>query len=884
MSNKTQEATKMSTNNSANAIRKQFLTFFESKQHKVVPSAPVVLKDDPSLLFVNAGMNQFKDYFLGNKIALDKKVADTQKCLRVSGKHNDLEEVGVDTYHHTLFEMLGNWSFGDYFKAEAIAWAWELLTEVYKIDKDRLYITIFEGDKTDNLALDQEAQEIWKKYIDESRILPFDRKDNFWEMGETGPCGPCSEIHIDLRPDAERQKIDGASLVNKDHEQVIEIWNLVFIQFNRKADGSLEELPEKHIDTGMGFERLVRAIQMKASNYDTDVFTPYIYSIEKMSGLKYGKNEKNDIAFRVIADHIRAVSFAIADGQLPSNNGAGYVIRRILRRAVRYGYTFLGFQKAFFYQLVAVLVKEMGEVFPEIKKQQAFLENVIKEEENAFFKTLSVGISKLEALEQKQTKAIDGKTAFELYDTYGFPLDLTQLIASEKGMLVDIKGFEQAMQAQKNRSKKAEESTQGDWVVLHEDEVEEFVGYDYLDSKVKITRHRVIEKKGKKMYHLVFNFSPFYAESGGQVGDTGYIEDAKGNKTSIIDTQKENDLIIHITKALPENHRSEFKAVVRADKRKATEKNHSATHLLQNVLRQQIGTHVEQRGSLVNENYLRFDFSHFQKLSEEELQNIENEVNELIMQNIALDEKRTISINKAKEMGAMALFGEKYGDVVRVIQFGESIEFCGGTHVKATGEIGLFKIVSESSIASGVRRIEAYTGKKAFAYFSAKEQELKSIQTLLKAPKKTIGAIEKLLQENATLNKKIEQLALLKEKQTKELLLSKIQEHESECKVLIQKISLDTADSLKNITFQLNKEIKDLFLVLGAEINGKPMLSVALGEKLIAEKDLHAGKIIKEIAKEIKGGGGGQAFYASAGGKDVNGLEKALEKAKTIIG
>tara|TARA_B110000037_G_scaffold221543_1_gene292906 strand:- start:384 stop:3011 length:2628 start_codon:yes stop_codon:yes gene_type:complete len=873
----------MSVNKSAKAIRKQFLTFFEEKNHKIVPSAPIVVKDDPTLMFINAGMNQFKDYFLGNKVAIDKKVADTQKCLRVSGKHNDLEEVGVDTYHHTLFEMLGNWSFGDYFKEEAIDWAWELLTEVYGLEKDRMYITIFEGSKEDGVALDEETRKIWSKHIPNDRILPFDKKDNFWEMGETGPCGPCSEIHIDLRSDEERAKQSGASLVNLDHPQVIEIWNLVFIQYNRKANGSLEELPDKHIDTGMGFERLVRAVQQKTSNYDTDVFMPYINALEDFSKVTYGQDENADIAFRVISDHIRAVSFAIADGQLPSNNGAGYVIRRILRRAVRYGYTFLGFEKAFFYKLVKVLVAEMGEVFPEVVTQEAFLLNVIQEEENSFFKTLSIGISKLEKMQGSNLKAIDGKTAFELFDTFGFPLDLTQLIASEIDMVVDVDGFNAAMKVQKDRSKKAVKGSQGDWIELFHDEVEEFVGYDKLSAEIKITRYREVDKKGLKLYHLVFNYTPFYAESGGQVGDTGYVIDLEGNKTFIIDTQKENDLTIHIVKQCPENEKSYFTAVVNGSKRKDTEKNHSATHLLQNVLREVIGEHVEQRGSFVNDNYLRFDFSHFNKLSTEELVTIETKVNELIRGNISLDEKRAIPISEAKELGAMALFGEKYDDSVRVIKFGNSVEFCGGTHVGATGEIGLFKIIAESSIASGVRRIEALTGKKAFEYFVNKESELNEIQELLKAPKKTIGAIEKLIAENIVLNKKLQAFSLLKENACKEILKLKIEENENGFNVIIRKVVLDSADSLKNITFQMQKEYQDIFLVLGAEINGKPMLSVALGEKPMKEQDFNAGKIIREIVKEINGGGGGQAFYASAGGKKVEGIDNALALAREML-
>lgn len=875
----------MKKDTSAKAIRHQFLTFFSDKQHKIVPSSPVVLKDDPTLLFVNAGMNQFKDFFLGNKMATEKRIADTQKCLRVSGKHNDLEEVGVDTYHHTLFEMLGNWSFGDYFKEESIAWAWELLTDVYQLDKDRLYVSIFEGDETDGVPRDEEAKKIWSKFLPEERILAFNKKDNFWEMGDTGPCGPCSEIHVDLRSNEERAKVDGATLVNNDHDQVIEIWNLVFIQYNRKADGSLENLPDKHVDTGMGFERLVRAIQQKSSNYDTDIFIPYIQQLEKLSAIQYGKDETTNIAFRVIADHIRAVSFAIADGQLPANNGAGYVIRRILRRAVRYGYTFLGFQKAFMYQLVAILVEEMGDAFPEVKQQQAFLENVIHEEENAFFKTLSIGIAKLEELRSKKLTKIDGETAFELYDTYGFPLDLTQLIASENNMEVDIAGFQTAMQAQKDRSRQAEDATQSDWKMVNESIQlkTEFIGYDQSNTNVKILRYREVERKGNKFYHLIFDKTPFYAESGGQVGDSGTITDAKGNTYAIIDTQKENDLIVHISKQIPVLLNDTFAANVNTEKRKDTEKNHSATHLLQHVLRKKIGKHIEQRGSLVNENYLRFDFSHFQKLSEEEIQAIEAEVNNTIRQNISLIEKRSIPISAAKEMGAMALFGEKYGDEVRVIQFDESVEFCGGTHVKATGEIGLFKIISESSIAAGIRRIEAITGKKALTYYQEKENELAKIQDLLKVSKNPLEAVQKLQNELLVSQKKLETFDLANEKQLRENLKSKIISNADGIAVLIEKINADNAESLKNICFQLQKENENLFLVLATSIDEKPMIFVAIGSQLIQQKQWNAGNIVREIAKEIDGGGGGQAFFASAGGKNKNGLDKALIKANEMV-
>ena len=867
----------MKSNLTAKEIRKEFLTFFESKNHKIVPSAPVVLKDDPTLLFVNAGMNQFKDFFLGNKKAVDTKVADTQKCLRVSGKHNDLEEVGVDTYHHTLFEMLGNWSFGDYFKEESIAWAWELLTEVFKIDKDRLYVSVFEGDKTDGLKMDSEAKEIWKKYIAEDRILEFDKKDNFWEMGETGPCGPCSEIHIDLRSNEERAKQSGASLVNLDHEQVIEIWNLVFMQYNRKADGSLELLPEQHVDTGMGFERLVRAVQLKQSNYDTDVFTPYLKALEKLSGKKYGLKENTDIAFRVIADHIRAVSFAIADGQLPSNNGAGYVIRRILRRAVRYGYTFLGFENAFFYKLVAVLVSEMGEVFPEVKKQQEFLVNVIKEEEISFFKTLSIGISKLEQIKNSNAKAIDGKTAFELSDTYGFPLDLTQLIASEYNMLVDVEAYNAELAKQKERSRSAEDASQGDWIEVSNDKVEEFVGYDLMQSEIKISRYREVEKKGKKLYHLVFNYTPFYAESGGQVGDKGFIEDAEGNKTFIEDTQKENDLTIHIVKQFPKNIKSSFKAVVNENRRKDTEKNHSATHLLQHVLRNHIGKHVEQRGSLVNENYLRFDFSHFQKLSDEEIETLEQTVNALILENIVLDEKRNLPITDAKAMGAMALFGEKYGDLVRVISFDQkfSVELCGGTHVNATGDIGLMKITHEGSVAAGIRRIEAVTGQKAFDSLNSAYTNLTELKSVLKT-KDPLKSVRQLQLQVKDLERKIESFNAKAASGLKDELLAKAEEKDG-YKLIRQKISLDDSSAIKNLCFDLKKEA-GLVALLGAVSNGKPGLHLVISQDLVDSKGWKAGDFIRPLAANIKGGGGGQPTYASAGGGDANGIEAAFSQ------
>ena len=691
----------------ASEVRQQFLDFFESKLHKIVDSAPIVVKNDPTLMFTNAGMNQFKDYFLGNKKAADSRVANTQKCLRVSGKHNDLEEVGVDTYHHTMFEMLGNWSFGDYFKEDAIAWAWELLTDVYKLDKDRLYVTVFEGDPDDNLEADEESVEIWSKYIDKSRILRFGKKDNFWEMGETGPCGPCSEIHMDLRPEAERSKGDGASLVNQDHEQVIELWNLVFMEFNRKADSSLHPLPNKHVDTGMGLERIVRAIDVKNSNYDTDLFAGSIAALEKISGKKYGDEEKTDIAFRVIADHIRAVTFAIADGQLPSNEKAGHVIRRILRRAIRYGYSFLGLEKPFLENLLDGLVAQFGSVFKELAAQKDFIAKVIHQEEQSFLQTLGVGLKLFDQLADQGASTIEGKTAFELYDTYGFPIDLTQLLARERGMNVDMEGYQVALKEQKERSRADAKKVSADWEVLLEDEKEEFVGYDYLSLDVKLTRYRKVEVKGKTKYHLVFHITPFYAESGGQVGDTGILRGTENNEViRILDTQKENDLIIQIADKLPENKNQLFRAEVDQLKRSKTANNHSATHLLHSALRQVLGDHVHQKGSLVNEDHLRFDFSHFEKLSSEQLDEIEAMVNDRIRQAIPLQEDRNVPYNEALNKGAIALFGEKYGDVVRVITFDPeySVELCGGTHVQNTASIGMFKITHETSVAAGVQK------------------------------------------------------------------------------------------------------------------------------------------------------------------------------------
>ncbi len=868
-----------------NELRSRFLTFFETKKHKIVQSAPMVIKDDPTLMFTNAGMNQFKDIFLGNAQIKFNRIADTQKCLRVSGKHNDLEEVGHDTYHHTMFEMLGNWSFGDYFKKEAIEWAWEFLVDNLKIDKDRLYATVFEGDKTDNLDKDNEAFNNWKLFLPEDRIINGSKKDNFWEMGNQGPCGPCSEIHIDLRDDAERKKIDGKELINKDHPLVIEIWNLVFIQYNRKANGELEQLPLKHIDTGMGLERLAMVTQNKKSNYDTDVFQPLIQEIAKKSNTKYGENKKQDIAMRVIADHLRAISFSIADGQLPSNNGAGYVIRRILRRAVRYGFQFLNFKQPFIYKLLYVLIENMGNAFPELVKQQDLISKVILEEEMSFLKTLETGIKLLNGIIEKtkkeNKKLISGKIAFELYDTYGFPLDLTQLILKENNLSVDIAEYNNEMKQQKMRSKNAAIVDKQDWIIIADDDIEEFIGYDQLQTKLKITKYREINIKGKKLYQLVFNFTPFYAESGGQIGDTGYIENSE-EKISIIDTQKENNLIIHITKSLPKNINLEFNAVVNKQKRNDTACHHSATHLLHFALRKILGEHVEQKGSLVKPNMLRFDFSHFQKLTDEEIVSVEKFVNNLIRQNNKLDEKRAIPINEAKKIGAMALFGEKYGDIVRVIKFGDSIELCGGTHVKSTGEIGCFKIISESAIASGVRRIEAVTGLYAEDFINKKLNIIKNISSELKNSPDIEKSIKKLIDDNNILTKKIEYLSKQIIKNIKQDLKNNIEKINS-VSLIISQIDIDNAQAVKDLAFQLKGEIDNLILVLGAVISNKPNITVMISDDIVKEKNINAGNIIRQIATEIKGGGGGQAYFATAGGKDVAGISNALKKARNLI-
>ncbi len=866
-------------------IRQDFLSFFTEKKHHIVNSAPMVVKGDPTLMFTNAGMNQFKDIFLGNEPVKWPRVADTQKCLRVSGKHNDLEEVGLDTYHHTMFEMLGNWSFGDYFKKEAIDWAWEFLVTRMGIPADRLYATVFEGSPDDSLERDSEAAGYWEKYLPKDRVLNGSKKDNFWEMGDTGPCGPCSEIHVDLRDDNERKQIPGSELVNKDNPLVIEIWNLVFIQFNRKANGSLEELPNKHVDTGMGFERLCMILQGVKSNYDTDIFQNTIAEIAKISGSKYGEDEKTDVAMRVIADHLRAVSFAIADGQLPSNNKAGYVIRRILRRAVRYGYTFLGLKDAFIYRLVEVLKNTMGEAFPELKSQQQLIGKVIKEEEESFLRTLSTGIKLLDDIVEKaksESKTeIEGKDAFALYDTYGFPLDLTELIARENGLSVDVNGFNVEMQAQKNRSRKAAQQETEDWVELHNIQQTQFLGYDTTEAEVRISRFRKVKQKKKSFYQLVFDQTPFYGESGGQAGDTGFIE-TDGKRTTIFDTQKENNLIVHLTEQLPENPEGYFRAVVSGSKRIRTANNHTATHLLHAALREVLGKHVEQKGSLVNADHLRFDFSHFQKMTDEEIEQVEKLVNIRIRENAPLEEKRRVPIEEAQEMGAMMLFGEKYGESVRVIKFGDSIELCGGTHVQATGQIGLFKIVSESAIAAGIRRIEAITGERAEKYVNDQLNTLKAIRETVKGSKDILESVMNLLKENSQLSKQIDEFKRESSKIVKASLKSKVLQ-ENGVNIIADKIDVDDAGIIKDLAFQLKGEVENLFLVLGAEISGKPNLTIMISENLVNEKGLNAGKIVREAGKAIKGGGGGQAFYATAGGKDVSGMDAAIEKALSFL-
>ncbi|HEV8512142.1 MAG TPA: alanine--tRNA ligase [Cyclobacteriaceae bacterium] len=879
-------------------VRRKFLEFFESKGHKIVPSAPLVLKNDPTLLFTNSGMVQFKDNFLGNATPQHNRVADTQKCLRVSGKHNDLEDVGLDTYHHTMFEMLGNWSFGDYFKKDAIAWAWELLTEVYQLPKDRLYVTVFGGDKNDNLPVDTDAESLWKEHIAADRILYGIKKDNFWEMGEQGPCGPCSEIHIDLRSEEEVKKKPGKEFVNSDHPQVVEIWNLVFMEFNRKADGSLEKLPAQHVDTGMGFERLCMAIQKKTSNYDTDVFRPLMDFIAiHADNYKYGSDTKKDIAVRVMADHIRAVSFAICDGQLPSNTGAGYVIRRILRRAVRYGFSYLNFKEPFMYRLVPLLALQLKDVFPELHKQEDYVTRVVHEEEISFLRTLERGlkiiyshiesksfpISPEATMTSYDIKRISGKTVFELYDTFGFPFDLTALIAREAEISVDEKGFNEEMAKQKSRSKADATKETGDWILIGDDTKTEFIGYDQVESEIKIVKYRKIKQKNKELFQLVFDKTPFYAESGGQVGDTGVVESVN-EKIQIIDTKKENELIVHFSEKLPDSFNSTFVARIDTKKRELTKDNHSATHLLHAALRQVLGKHVEQKGSLVNEKILRFDFSHFAAMTSEEISTVEVIVNEKIRANIPLNEQRNVPIENAKLLGAMALFGEKYGDFVRVITFDPkfSVELCGGTHVSATGNIGLFKIVSESSVAAGVRRIEAVTAEGAQEFVNGSLALLNELKTLLKNPKDISSSLQNLIEERHSLEKKLEVLHQQQANLLKDELARKAVKSNGHT-LITEKVSVPNADTLKNIAYALRNQFDDLLLVLAAEVEGKPQVAVMLGEKLEASKKFHAGNMVKELAKEIDGGGGGQPFFATAGGKNLAGLDAVLSKAKTLI-
>ena len=865
-------------------IRATFLNFFKGKQHDIVPSAPMVLKNDPTLMFTNSGMAPFKEFFLGNAVPKNNRISDSQKCLRVSGKHNDLDEVGYDTYHHTMFEMLGNWSFGDYFKKEAIAWAWELLTEVYKIDKDILYVTVFEGsDDNDNLTLDQEAYDYWKQIIPEDRILMGNKKDNFWEMGAQGPCGPCSEIHVDIRTPEEKAAVDGKTLVNEDHPQVVEIWNLVFMQYNRKANGTLEDLPSKHIDTGMGFERLCMVLQDVKSNYDTDVFTPLIREIETITDARYGKDEKTDIAIRVIVDHVRAVAFSIADGQLPSNTGAGYVIRRILRRAIRYGFTFLNQKEPFIYKLADALSNQMGGAFPEIKNQSNLIHNVIKEEETSFLRTLDQGLLLLDkVLLNTNGKVISGTKAFELYDTYGFPLDLTQLIAREKGFTVDEGEFSSEMKKQKDRSRSASASETSDWTVLDSDETKGFIGYDNLSSDVKITRYRkVTTKKDGDLFQLAFNQTPFYPEGGGQVGDKGFLEDIHGDVIYILDTKKENNVIIHFTKTLPKHINETFKAVVSDEARNLSASNHSATHLLHQALRTILGTHVEQKGSLVSPKHLRFDFSHFSKVDADQLQEIEDFVNARIRENLPLQEQRSIPMQQAINEGAMALFGEKYGDNVRAIRFGKSMELCGGIHVQNTSDIWHFKIKSEGAVAAGIRRIEAITNQAVGSYFEAIDKEFGSIKQLLKNPKDTVKSIASLQDENTSLKKEVEQLLKDKAKNLIGDLRSQLQEING-IQFLATKVDLD-ANGIKNLAFDLGKEHKNLFLVFGSAIKDKALLTCSISKELVEEKGFDAGKVVRELGKFINGGGGGQKFFATAGGKNPGGIKEALEKAKEYI-
>lgn len=897
----------------AKEIRTAFLEFFKSKAHHIVSSAPIVVKNDPTLMFTNAGMNQFKDLFLGEAPIKYNRVADTQRCLRVSGKHNDLEEVGIDTYHHTMFEMLGNWSFGDYFKEEAIAWSWELLTEVYKIPKDKLYVSVFEGDAKEGLPRDEEAFEIWKKYVPEDRIILGNKKDNFWEMGDMGPCGPCSEIHVDCRTDEERAQVSGKSLVNADHPQVIEIWNNVFMQFNRLKDGSLQPLPAKHVDTGMGFERLVRVLQGKASNYDTDVFQPLIQFIANRSGKVYGADEKTDIAMRVMADHIRAISFVIADGQLPANSKAGYVIRRILRRAVRYAYTFLDLKEPFLNQLVPVLAAQFEGVFDELGAQKDFVQKVVLEEEVSFLRTLATGIQRFDAYTKKQAEflmsenaidpeksfedhwvysilkdqmVISGDFAFELNDTYGFPIDLTELMAREKRWSVDMEEYRKALLKQKERSRAATTIDTGDWVLVKPDLEVEFVGYDDFEAETEIIKYRKVVSKGKEQYQIVLSKTPFYAESGGQVGDTGRLEDhSRMFFVEITDTKKENGVIVHFTDTLPEDLEGSFWAVIDEDKRLLSQDNHTATHLLHAALKKILGPHVNQKGSLVNSEYLRFDFSHFAKISEEELARIEHLVNQKIRENIPLKEQRYVPYEQAISSGVTALFGEKYGDLVRIITFDDhfSKELCGGTHVQATGQIGYFKIISESAVAAGVRRIEAITADKAEAFVLDQNKAINELKGLLKGSKDVVAAVQSLLEENAKLRKEAEKGIVEQANNLK----NKIIHHMKTIKgitFVASHVDLPTADAVKNLAYSIADMVDNMFLVFTTLIDDKPGITVMLSENLVKEKGLNASNIVRELAKDIQGGGGGQPFYATAGGKNKEGLSSVLPKAEKLLG
>jgi len=871
-------------------IRQQFLDFFASKGHLIVPSAPLIAKNDPTLLFNNSGMAQFKDFFLGNGTPPAKRIADTQKCLRVSGKHNDLEDVGFDTYHHTMFEMLGNWSFGDYFKKEALTWSWELLTEVFKLPKDRIYVSVFEGDKKDGVPFDQEAFDLWKNIVGEDRIIFGNKKDNFWEMGETGPCGPCSEIHIDLRDQADVDAISGKTLVNADHPQVVEIWNNVFMQFERMADGSLVPLPSKHVDTGMGFERLCMAIQGKQSNYDTDVFQGTIQILAEKFGQKYGESKWPDIAMRVIADHIRAIAFCIADGQLPSNTKAGYVIRRILRRAVRYGYTYLNFKEPFLYLLIPSLAQQFKGVFDELIAQEAFVAKVIYEEELSFLRTLSSGLIRLDNLMEKaksnKIEILSGEEVFELNDTYGFPIDLTALIARENGMDIDESGYNQALQAQKLRSRKDAGASAEDWVFVHDGDEVSFVGYDETKVNTRILKYQKTQNKSGLQYKVVLETTPFYAESGGQVGDSGYLHFSSGAKIQVIDTKKENDLIVHIVtdSGIEPLINEELSAEIDVSRRRVITQNHSSTHLLQAALQGILGKHVGQKGSLVNEEILRFDFSHFQKVSDEEIKQIESIVNAKIAENIPLLEERNVPIAQAKDKGAMALFGEKYGDFVRVITFDKnfSVELCGGTHVPSTGEIGLFKIISESSVATGVRRIEAITSKKAYELLSTQEQILDEIDQLLKSPKDLVKAVGQLIEQNTSLQKSISAYQNKEVGDVRQSLKSQIQNKDG-VDYIIQQVEIPTADALKNLAFELQSESNSMYCFLAAEIDGKASLVLAISKELTEKKSLNAGTIIRELAKEVQGGGGGQAFLATAGGQNPSGIKAALTLALTYL-